>query len=162
MKWFVIQCKANQQQRAETNLCNQGFEIFSPNIPVERIVRRKRVIREEAMFPGYIFIRLDLDLGDWRALNNTRGVGKIVSFNGFPSSVSDDLINELQQQFDTPKKTAALFNTGDNVQVTVGCFKDIEAIVKAVTPDERVIVLLNILHRPQTLAFHVTQLARTG
>tara|TARA_R100000306_G_scaffold62394_1_gene69426 strand:- start:23613 stop:23789 length:177 start_codon:yes stop_codon:yes gene_type:complete len=46
--------------------------------------------------------------------------------------------------------------------VTDGCFKDIEAIVKAVTPDERVIVLLHILHSPQTLAFPVTQLARAG
>lgn len=162
MKWYVIQCKANQQQRAEKNLRNQSFDIFSPCIPVERIVRRKRVIREEAVFPGYIFIRLDLDNSDWRALNNTRGVGKIVSFNGCPCSTSDNLINALHHQFDTQEKPVALFKTGDKVQVTDGCFKNIEAIVKAVTPDERVMVLLHILHSPQTVAFPVTQLLRAG
>ncbi len=162
MKWYVIQCKANQQQRAETNLCNQGFDIFSPSIPVERIIRRKRVVREEVVFPGYIFIRLGLDHSDWRALSNTRGVGKIVSFNGCPCSVSEDLINALSQQFGVQEKPVALFKAGDKVQVTDGCFKDIEAIVKAVTPDERVIVLLHILHSPQTLAFSVTQLAVAG
>jgi|5_EtaG_2_1085323.scaffolds.fasta_scaffold169396_1 transcriptional antiterminator RfaH len=162
MKWYVIQCKANQQQRAESNLCNQGFDIFSPCIAVERIVRRKRVVREEAVFPGYIFIRLDIEQSDWRALSSTRGVGKIVSFNGSPRSVSDDLISALHQQFDAQEKPVALFKAGDKVQVTDGCFKDIEAIVKAVTPDERVIVLLHILHSPQTLAFPVTQLARAG
>lgn len=161
MKWYVVQCKVNQQQRAEANLSNQGFNIFSPRIPVERIVRRKRVIRKDFVFPGYIFIRLDLDSSDWRALSNTRGVGKIVSFNGLPCSVSDDLIIALHQQFDIQRKTVTLFKTGDKVQVTDGCFKDIEAIVKAVTPDERVIVLLHILHSPQILAFPVTQLART-
>jgi len=162
MKWYVIQCKSNQQQRAEANLCNQGFDIFSPYIAVERIVRRKRVVREEAVFPGYIFIRLNLEQSDWRALSSTRGVGKIVSFNGSPGSVSDDLINALHQQFDIQEKPVALFKAGDKVQVTDGCFKDIEAIVKAVTPDERVIVLMRILHSPQTLAFPVTQLARAG
>lgn len=162
MKWYVVQCKANQQQRADTNLCNQGFEIFSPSISVERIIRRKRVIREEAVFPGYLFIRLDPDHTDWRALNNTRGIGKIVSFNGSPRSVSDELVNALHKKFDTQENLVALFKTGDKVQITDGCFKDIETIVKAVTPDERVIVLLNILHSPQTLAFPITQLALTG
>ena len=162
MKWYVIESKANQQQRAEKNLCNQGFAIFSPSISVERIVRKKRVIRDEAVFPGYIFIRLDLEQSDWGALSSTRGVGKIVSFNGSPCSVSDDLINALRHQFYTLEKPVALYKAGDKVQVTAGCFKDIEAIVKAVTPDERVIVLLHILHSPQTLAFPVTQLARAG
>ena len=162
MKWYVIQCKANQQQRAEANLCNQGFDIFVPYISVERIVRRKRVVRQEAVFPGYIFIMLDLEHSDWRALNNTRGVGKIVCFNGTPSCVSNGLINALRKQFYVLDNPVALFKMGDKVQVTDGCFKNIEAIVKSVTPDERVIVLLHILHSSQTLAFPVTQLSRTG
>jgi len=162
MKWYVIQCKANQQQRAETNLCNQGFDIYSPSIPVERIVRRKRVIREEAVFPGYIFIMLDLDHSNCCALNNTRGVGKIISFNSRPLSVPDPLINALYRQFHDQEQPLALFQAGDKVQVTDGSFKDMEAIVKAVTPDERVIVLMHILHSPQTLVFPVNQLARAG
>ena len=30
MSWYLIQCKANQQQRAEINLRNQDFEIYTP------------------------------------------------------------------------------------------------------------------------------------
>lgn len=162
MSWYVIQCKANQQQRAEANLRNQGFDIYCPHIKAERIVRRQRIVRHEAVFPGYVFIQLDTENSDWCALKNTRGVGRIVSFNGCPRSVSDALINAMHQQFDIQEKAVALFKPGDKVQVTDGCFTDIEAIVKAVTPDERVIVLLHILHSPQTLAFPVTQLARAG
>ena len=162
MNWYVIQCKANQQQRAEVNLKIQGFEVYSPYIPVESILRRKRVIREEAVFPGYIFIRLDVARSNWRALNNTRGVSKIISFNGLPCSISDDLINALYDQFNVKGKPIALFKAGDKVQVTDGCFKDMEASVTEVTPDERVIVLLHILHSPQKIAFPITQLARVG
>lgn len=162
MNWYVIQCKANQQQRAESNLSYQGFDIFSPSIQIERIVRRKRVIRLEAAFPGYIFIKLDLDKSDWRALSNTRGVSKVVSFGGCPLCVSGDLINALYEQFGVKEKPFALFKTGDRVQITDGCFKNIEAIVSAVTPDERIIVLLKILHSPQDVAFPINHLARVG
>ena len=162
MKWYVIQSKANQPQRAETNLCNQGFDFFSPRIPVERIIRRKRVIREGVVFPNYIFIRLDLHQSNWCGLNNTSGVGKIVSFNDSPFSVSEDLICDLHQQFCTQNSPLAMFKTGDKVQVTDGCFKDIETIVKAVTPDERILVLLRTLNSSQNLAFPVTHLARAG
>lgn len=30
MSWFLIQCKANQQQPAETNLGNKDFELYTP------------------------------------------------------------------------------------------------------------------------------------
>lgn len=137
MKWYVIQSRANQQQRAETNFCNQGFAIFSPSIPVERITRRKRVIREEVVSSHYIFMRLGLAQSDWCVLNNTRGVGKIVSFNSSPCSVSGYLISALCLQFGTQEIPVVLFKTGEKVQVTDGCFKYIEAIVKSVTADER-------------------------
>ena len=161
MSWYLIQCKANQQQRAEINLRNQGFETYTPHIKAERIVRRQRVIREEAVFPGYLFIQLDPH-SNWRALHGTRGVGKVVSFNGCPHTVSDELIMGLKQQFDAQERPVALFRVGDKVQITDGCFRNIEAIVKAVTPDERIVVLLNILQSQQAMTFTVTQLAKAG
>ncbi|MBC54475.1 MAG: transcription/translation regulatory transformer protein RfaH [Gammaproteobacteria bacterium] len=161
MSWYLIQCKSNQQSRAEANLRNQGFEIYTPHIKAERIVRRQRIIRDEAVFPGYLFIQLD-PCSNWRALHGTRGVGKVVSFNGCPKAVSDELIVGLKQQFDAQEAPVALFKAGDKVQITDGCFKDIEAIVKAVTPDQRIVVLLSILHSEQAVTFPVTQLARAG
>ena len=158
MTWYVIQCKANQQQRAESNLRNQGFATYCPFIKAERIVRRQRVVRNEAVFPGYLFIQLDPG-SNWRALNSTRGVGKIISFNGCPRSVDDELIEALHRQFDAQEQPVALYKPGDTVQITEGCFKNIQAIVKAVTADERVVVLLNILHSTQSVAIPVTQLA---
>jgi len=157
----LLQCRPNQQQRAEINLCNQNFEIYAPHIKVERIVRRQRVICEEAAFPGYLFIQLDPH-SNWRALNSTRGVSKLVSYNGCPHTVPDELIAGLQQQFGAEERPVALFRVGDKVQVTDGCFINIKAIVKAVTPDERIVVLMNILHRQQAVTFTVTQLAKAG
>ncbi|MDH7944942.1 transcription/translation regulatory transformer protein RfaH [Pseudohongiella sp. SYSU M77423] len=162
MSWYVLQCKPSQQQRAEANLRNQGFEIYSPFLTAERIVRRQRVVRRDAIFPGYIFIQLDLSQGNWGALRNTRGVGKIISFNGYPSRVSGELIDALRQRFGCKHKPITLFREGDKVLITEGCFKNIEAIVKAVTADDRISVLLNILHSPQIVNFQVTHVAKVG
>ena len=161
MNWYLLQCKPNQQQRADENLNNQGFCTYTPQLKAERIIRRKRVIREEAVFPGYAFIQLDAT-SDWRALQATRGVSRVVSFNGLPHPVPRELIDGLRQQYNPQQAPASLFKPGDTVSITDGCFKDLQAIVKAVTSDERIIVLMNILQSQQAVAFPVTQLAKTG
>lgn len=161
VNWYLLQCKPNQQKRAEEHLVNQGFEMYSPEIRAERIIRRQRIVRVEAVFPGYVFIQLNPD-SNWRALHATRGVSRLVSFNGSPHIVPDDLVLALQQQYSAELAPKALFKAGDCVQITEGCFKNIEAIVKAVTSDARIVVLLKILHSEQMLAFPVQQLARAG
>ncbi|TFH72277.1 transcription/translation regulatory transformer protein RfaH [Gammaproteobacteria bacterium LSUCC0112] len=161
MNWYLLQCKPNQQTRAEEHLINQGFEIYSPEIRAERIIRRQRIVRVEAVFPGYVFIRLN-PASNWRALHATRGVSRLVSFNGSPHIVPDDLVQSLQQQYSADQVPTALFRAGDRVQIMEGCFKHIDAIVKAVTSDERIIVLMTILHSEQMIAFPAGQLAKAG
>jgi transcriptional antiterminator RfaH len=159
--WYLLQCKPNQQKRAQEQLINQSFEICSPEIRAERIIRRKRVVREEALFPGYLFIQLSGE-SDWRALHSTRGVSRLVSFNGSPHIVPSDLVASLQRRYSLDQAHKALFKEGDCVRVTDGSFKNVEAIVKAATADERIVVLIKILQSEQTLAFPIGQLAKVG
>jgi transcriptional antiterminator RfaH len=160
-QWYLLQCKTQQQARSQMHLLNQGFQIYSPEHKVKRIVRGRPEIRVEALFPGYLFIQLN-ELSDWRALSSTRGVNKVVSFNGRPYPVPDALIEGLQQRFIQQTNPEPLFKAGQKVLITEGCFKHIEAIVKAVTADDRIIVLLNILHSQQSLQIPAAQLVKVG
>jgi len=160
MNWYLIRCKANQQLRAQSNLAMQGFDTYTPTLLHERVLRRQRVIRSEPVFPGYIFIQLGAE-SNWRALRSTRGVGQLVSFNGAPQALPDTLVQALHTRFDA-HQAMPLFRPGDCVQITDGCFRHLEAIVKAVTADERIVVLLNILQSQHALVFPVTALARAG
>ncbi|ALO46423.1 transcription/translation regulatory transformer protein RfaH [Pseudohongiella spirulinae] len=160
--WYLLQCRPMQQDRAEQHLQNQDFQTFVPRHPVKRVRRGKYITVAEHLFPGYVFIQLD-EHSDWRALNATRGVSRVVSFNGRPHPVPQDLIAELQRRFSedgVPPKP--LFEPGEKVQITEGCFRHVEAIVKAVTADERIIVLMNIMHTQQAITLEVTQLAKAG
>ena len=48
---------------------------------IERIIRHARQIRrvKRPLFPGYLFINLDLETARWRAINGTVGVSHIVA-----------------------------------------------------------------------------------
>ena len=118
-------------------------------------------MRVEAVFTGYVFIQLN-PASNWRALHASRDVSRLVCFNGRPHIVPDDLVQSLQQQYSTEQVPKALFKAGDCVQITEGCSKHIDAIVKAVTSDERIIVLMTILHSEQMIAFPAGQLAKAG
>lgn len=158
--WYLLQIKTAQHNRAQENLHSQGFEYYLPVHTVKKIYRRQYISREEPLFPGYVFVKLG-NTSNWRAVQATKGVTRIVSFNGKPQPVEEELIQGLKQRFNPEQQTPqSLFQPGDKVLITEGCFKHIEAIVKAVTPDERIVVLLNLLNSQQALTLDPTQLAK--
>ncbi|WP_419176991.1 transcription termination/antitermination protein NusG, partial [Desulfosediminicola sp.] len=121
----------------------------------------KVVTRCEVLFPGYLFIKLNLE-SNWRALRATRGVSRVVGFNGMPQPVSDELIAALQHRLTEIDEPAPLYKAGERVLITEGCFKDIEAIVQSVRADERVIVLMKIMQTEQAIQLTPAQLAKAS
>jgi transcriptional antiterminator RfaH len=157
----LLQCKVQQHARAQLHLLNQGFTIYNPEHKAKRLVRGRVETRTESVFPGYLFIQLG-EGSDWRKLHSTRGVSRVVSFNGRPHPVLQSLVDALRSRFSGQISLEPLFEQGQKVRVKEGCFKDIEAIVKAMTPDDRVIVLLEIMHRQQTVIMPAAQLVKAG
>ena len=144
--WYLIQCKPRQDERAEENLQRQGYTCYRPRHSRERLLRGKRQQVEESLFPGYLFIQLS-QLDNWAPLRSTRGVSRVVSFGNQPLAVDAGLIETLRQRGSvTP---APLLNAGDKVRINHGAFEELEAIFLCMDGNERVILLMNILHREQ-------------
>jgi transcription antitermination factor NusG len=49
---------------------------------------------------------------------------------------------------------------GERVLITDGCFADVEAIFVTNDGEQRVMLLMNILHREQTVSFPVTSVRK--
>lgn len=150
--WYLVQCKPQSANRAELNLRNQQFECFLPRHRVQR--KRAGTLHwvSEPIFPNYLFIRLGED-SNWRVIRSTRGVARIVGFSGEPSRVPEQVVVGLQHLCETRQNSEPeLFcKPGDKALITEGCFKDLEVIVQAVNGDERVVLLLNLLNRTQSI-----------
>ena len=87
MNWYAVQTQPNRENLAVTHLERQGFDVWLPRI--ERIIRHARQAKRvrRPLFPGYLFINLDLETARWRTINGTVGVKNIVKCGHTPSVV---------------------------------------------------------------------------
>ncbi|MBT8765806.1 transcription/translation regulatory transformer protein RfaH [Metapseudomonas boanensis] len=152
--WYVVQCKVRQEERAEENLRRQDYVCYHPKFRRERLVKGRREIAEESLFPGYLFVHLSQE-DNWGPLRSTRGVNRIVSFGNQPAVLSDGLIEQLQRREHEPC-VEELLSIGERVRINEGPFADLEAIFLAMDGETRVVLLLNFLQREQKLLMPLT------
>ncbi|MBF7730537.1 transcription/translation regulatory transformer protein RfaH [Pseudomonas sp. N040] len=161
LAWYLLQCKPRQDARAEENLLRQGYQCFRPRLQREKLSAGRIRKVEESLFPGYLFIQLDRQ-GNWAPLRSTRGVSRLVAFNGYPLAVGEQLIEQLRErsheigrQVEVP-----LLQVGDKVRITEGPFAELEAIFHGMDGNARAMLLLNLLNRQQLVQMPLTSIVR--
>lgn len=160
--WYVIQCKGGESFRAAEHLTNQGYEVFHPVLSSQRKRQGKLTIVTEPLFPYYLFICLDQVASNWGPIRSTRGVLRLITFGNRPVAVPSQLIETLRAQPHHQEGIHTYFSAGEKVTITDGPFKDLEAIFTRCKGEERAIVLLNVLNRPQHLDIAVNSLQKRG
>ncbi len=161
--WHLLMTKPREDERAETHLLNQGYEIFRPLLKKYRIRGGKQVAAIEPMFPRYIFIHLDDVLSNWAKIRSTRGVSGLVRFSELPAKVPGDLIDLLKAQCDDDSildltgKEPHVFREGDGVEITEGSFRGIQAIIKEQKGEDRVVLLLNLMGQEHAMEMPIHQ-----
>ncbi len=147
MEWFVAQTKPNSHNIAERNLARQGFQTFLPLQETTKRATGEFVTQLRPLFPGYIFIALNIRQGSWRAVNSTYGVSRLVTVSNQPTRVPLDLMTALMQRCDAQGKLLPpkILKPGDPVTLTKGPFTDFVGIVESLVPDQRIWVMLELL-----------------
>jgi transcriptional antiterminator RfaH len=154
-RWYLIQCKARQDERALEHLERQGFECYRPVYEKERIRRGRKELASVALFPSYLFIRLDRVHDNWLPIRSTRGVIQIVRFDENPLPVADGIVETIRRRTESQPTREPYLTSGERVVITDGGFSGLEAIFVASHGDARVMLLLNILQSEQTLSFPI-------
>lgn len=156
-RWFLAQLKPNCLSIATQNLDRQGFKSF---VPLEQRTQRsgprfKTVARP--LFPGYVFVSLDTSMGQWRAVNSTYGITKLVAFGGKPAAVPQGLVEQIALGCDAdglllpPEELLP----GDKVLIQSGPFAGELAEIEHTDPNRRVWILLDLMG--QKTRVHVTR-----
>lgn len=159
--WYLLHCKARQEQRAQQNIENQGYTTCLPQIKRQKIVQGKRIERIEPLFPNYIFIQLDKSTANFNALRSTRGVNGFVRFGGIPATVPGqvmDSILALEQTSENQDQAQPLFRSGDKVQISDGPFAGLQAIYNMPKGEERCLIFLDMLGQQQSIEIEETVL----
>lgn len=134
-----------------TNLTRQNFVVYAPKISIERVRQKRITIDREPLFPGYVLVQFVLEDNSWRAINNTRGVVKLLVFGetGHPVPMPNREVESIQrreiagQLFVSEVKRV---RRGDKIRLKFGAAVD--KIGRVIfTRGERVELLLNLLGR---------------
>ena len=112
------------------------------------------------LFPGYIFVALDVALGSWRAIISTYGITRLVSFGKEPTAVPSDLVSQLMLRCDAEGKFQQenCLRPGDQVILNKGPFVNFVAEVERIAPDQRVLILMDFMGAQTRVAVGADQL----
>jgi transcriptional antiterminator RfaH len=150
-RWYVVQTHPNAENKASTHLLRQGYEIYLP-----RYLRRRRHARRietvaAPLFPRYLFVAIDTTVQQWRCIQSTFGVSRLVCNGEEPAAVPNGVVETLQDHQDERGfirlSVAPRFAPGDKVRVLDGVFAACLGFYEKMADSERVAVLLDLLGR---------------
>ena len=151
-QWYVLQSKLNKEEFVLQQLHHRNITAYFPYIKAQPVNPRSRKIKP--YFPGYLFVRVNLELVGPSALQWIPGTIGLVSFGGEVASVSDEFLHPIRDHLAQINRTdgqpAKKLTHGEKVVIQAGPFMGYDAIFDSYLPgNERVRVLLQLLHDRQ-------------
>lgn len=150
-RWFVIQTQSNREAKAAHHLERQGFQIYLPRYLKLRSHARKIDYVPTPLFPGYMFVAIDVATQRWRAIQSTVGVLRLVTNGEEPAPVAAPIVDAMRQREDDKGfikfDQRPVFAPGDKVKILAGAFTDSLGFFDGLADRERIAILLNLLGR---------------
>ena len=151
-RWYAAKTQPTKEGLAEIHLKRQRFACFCPKIRAAnpRLRRGRPPSSVSApLFPGYIFVQLDLDRDQWRSVNGTIGVSKLVQFGDAPAAIPKGFIEGLRDGANDEGylSLGSEAQPGDTVRLAGGAFDGLIGKVLRTESKGRVAILLQLLSR---------------
>lgn len=182
IEWYAVHTYVGHEEKVKENVMSRATSlgiadhIYQVVVPTEETVEHagggKKEVVKRKLFPGYIFVQMDL--GDnpdepneaWEVVRYTPGV---TGFVGTATRAVPLSPEEEQRMLSTlgitgsreAPKIKITFNVGDMVQVTTGPFADFTGVVSEVNPERgKVKVLVSIFGRETPVELDYSQVVR--
>jgi transcriptional antiterminator RfaH len=157
-QWYALRSKPRKEDTVWTQLNVRDIENFYPRLRVHPVNPRSKKVKP--YFPGYIFVRVDLEdmgLSFFRWMPHTLG---LVTFGGEPAQVPENLIHAIRKRINEINEAGGeqleRLKTGDKIRIQAGPFSGFEGIFDLRIPGkERVRVLLNLLGQSRQVPLEI-------
>lgn len=169
LKWYVLLTEPNRERIAAARLRGLGFDPYVPTFQklthytvrsMFGVTRRQRKV-ERPLFPGYLFIPLNLawSFGPLYDVCGLRGAGKgkcspFLKINGefaIISEVAMAIIRDVTHKVNNPDDLGLPYKVGDQVRILDGPFADRFAQIQTLDDAERIVLLMELLGRKTTV-----------
>jgi transcriptional antiterminator RfaH len=149
MYWAAAQLQPQRERLAQHCLTLAGYETYATRLRERHIAYRRKVIRTPFLFPGYLFVLIELQ---WSQARWSPGVARIVMDGVQPARVPDAVIDEIRARergglIELPKPPPV--RPGDAVRILRGPFEGRLGIYHGMKPRQHIEVLLSLLGSSQ-------------
>ncbi|MGJ8686833.1 MAG: transcription termination/antitermination protein NusG [Spongiibacteraceae bacterium] len=156
----MAQAKSNKVDFAQKSLRLQKFRTFLPLEQETRQCEGSTMISSRPLFPGYLFVGLDMTQDFWSQVNTTFDVVRIVNFGKLPATVPTQLVTEFMERCDSrgvflsPNQK----QLADQARITQDPFADFVAKIENIARDRRVGVLVDTIEAKTRRSSPVNQI----
>lgn len=128
-------------------MAKKSVEVFLPKIPVRSKRRDRKVVLRMPLFPGYVFVKTDLNPNHHLKIVKTVGAVRLIGNQTSPVAVPEKNIASLKIMVaaDGSIATGSRFTRGDRVMVVNGPFRGITGLFSSYRGQERVVVEIEAL-----------------
>ena len=145
--WYALHTKSRFENVVNAGLAKKTLDVFLPKITVKSRRRDRHKMIRVPLFPGYVFVRTDLNPYEHIEILKTTGAVKLIGSAQGPVPIADDTIDSLKIMVSTEDEviTGTRFRKGDHVMVVSGPFAGVTGIFSSYRGDGRVIVNIEAL-----------------
>jgi len=147
LPWFALRVRSNYEKVASLHARERGYEEFSPSYTAERQWSDRKRTTERALFPGYVFCRLDPN--NRLPILTIPGVVGLVGFGSRPTPIPDLEIEYVRTLVGSGLLVSPwpFLGPGQTVLIERGPLKGVEGVLQSVKGRLRLVVSINVLQR---------------
>lgn len=146
-RWYVLHTKSRHENVVSDGLLKKSLEAFLPKIQVRSKRRDRKKLIRVPLFPGYLFVKTDLNPHQHIEILKTAGAVRLIGSGRGPVAVGDDVVDSIKIMVrgDYPVTTGSRFKKGDRVIVVCGPFEGVVGIFERYGSKRRVVVHVEAL-----------------
>jgi len=146
-KWYVLHTKSRFENVVHEGLLKKSLEVFLPKIQVQSRRRDRKCVIRVPLFPGYVFVKTDLNPYEHLEIVKTTGAVRLIGGKAGPVSVPEDTVTSLQIMVsgNLPIATGSRLKKGDRVMVVSGPFTGVTGVFSRYKGQGRVVVNIEAL-----------------
>jgi transcriptional antiterminator NusG len=174
-RWYIVHAYSGMEKAVERNITERinraGMQakfgrILVPTEEVVEVKNGQRKTTERRLFPGYVFVEMQMDDESWHLVKHTNKVtGFVGGAKNRPAPISEEevvkIVSQMQEGTDKPRHKVE-FLVGEFVRVKEGPFTDFNGSVEEVNYDKsKVRVSVTIFGRATPVELEFSQIEKT-
>ncbi len=174
-RWYIVHAYSGMEKAVERNILERinraamqakFGRILVPTEEVVEIKNGQRKTTERRLFPGYVFVEMQMDDESWHLVKHTNKVtGFVGGAKNRPAPISEEevskIVSQMQEGTEKPRHKVE-FMVGEFVRVKEGPFTDFNGSVEEVNYDKsKVRVSVTIFGRATPVELEFSQIEKT-